>query len=198
VIDSGATRTVVAVLGALISAYAAIGLIFGKDDADNPTPFVIYVLLWVGLVPLSVLLGPVWRWLNPVRHLHGAVMRLAGLDPREGAVPLPRGLGYWPAALGLLAFTWLELVAPDNATLPVLRLAVLVHVTVQLVGGFLTGSRWFYRGDPFEVWSALFGRLSPFGGRADGRLVVRSPLSGLDGLPAAAGDRGRHARDHRL
>jgi hypothetical protein len=187
VIDSGATRTVLVVLGALISAYAAIGLIFGKDDADNPTPFVIYVLLWVGLVPLSVLLGPVWRWLNPVRHLHGAVMRLVGLDPREGAVPLPRGLGYWPAALGLLAFTWLELVAPDNATLPVLRLAVLVHVTVQLVGGFLTGSRWFDRGDPFEVWSALFGRLSPFGRRADGRLVVRSPLAGLDGLPAAPG-----------
>jgi hypothetical protein len=186
-VDSRAVRMTVAVLGALLSAYAAIGLVFGKDDADNPTPFVVYVLLWVGLVPLSVLLGPVWRWLNPLRHVHGAVLRLAGLDPRVGAVPLPRGLGYWPAALGLLAFTWLELVAPDNATLPVLRLAVLVHVTVQLLGGFLTGSRWFDRGDPFEVWSGLFGRLSPFGRHADGRLVVRSPLAGLDALPPAPG-----------
>ena len=187
VLDSRTTRAVLAALGVVVTAYAGIALVLGQDDADNPTPFVIYVLLWVGLVPLSVLFGPVWRRLNPLRTLHAVVLRLAGLDPREGALPLPPGLGYWPAALGLLAFTWLELVAPDNATLPVLRLAVLIHVTVQLVGGFLMGSHWFDRCAPFEVWSALFGRLSALGRRADGRLVIRSPLAGLDALPAAPG-----------
>jgi hypothetical protein len=186
-VDSRATRLALAALGALVTGYAAIGLVLGKDDANNPTPFVVYVLLWVGLVPLSVLFGPVWRYLNPLRSLHALVLRAAGLDPREGALPLPGWLGCWPAALGLLAFTWLELVAPDNATLPVLRLAVLVYVTVQLLGGFLMGSHWFDRGDPFEVWSDLFGRLSVFGRRADGVLVVRSPLAGLDALPPAPG-----------
>ena len=186
-LDSRTTRGVLAALGLLLTGYAAIGLVLGRDDADNPTPFVVYVLLWVGLVPLSVLFGPVWRRLNPLRTLHFLVLRAARLDPREGALPLPRGLGYWPAALGLLAFTWLELVAPDNATLPVLRLAVLAYVTVQLLAGFLLGSHWFDKGDPFEVWSALFGRLSVLGRRADGRLVVRSPLAGLDALPPAPG-----------
>lgn len=186
-LDSRATRVLLAVLGLLLSAYAAIGLVLGKDDADNPTPFVVYVLLWVGLVPLSVLFGPVWRVLNPLRHLHLALMRLARLDPRQGIVPLPERLGYWPAALGLLAFTWLELVAPDNATLPVLQVAALLYVVVQLLGGLVFGSRWFDRGDPFEVWSGLFGRLSPLGRRADGELVLRSPLAGLDAVPAAPG-----------
>jgi hypothetical protein len=186
-LDSRLTRLLLAAVGAVVTAYAAIGLVLGQDDADNPTPFVVYVLLWVGLVPLSVLFGPVWRRLNPLRTLHAVVLRLARLDPREGALSLPSGLGYWPAALGLLGFTWLELVAPDNATLPVLRLAVLGYATVQLLGGFLLGSHWFDRGDPIEVWSALFGRLSALGRRADGRLVVRSPLAGLDALPPAAG-----------
>lgn len=182
VLDSRAARVVQAVLGLAATAYVLVPLVVGRDDADNPVPFVVYVLLWVGLVPLSVLLGPVWRRLNPLRHLHRAVMALARVDPREGALWLPAGLGYWPAAVGLLAFTWLELVAPDNATLPVLRLAVTAYVSVQLLAAFVVGSRWFDTGDAFEVWSGLFGRLSPLGRRGDGRLVVRSPLAGLDAL----------------
>jgi hypothetical protein len=186
-LDSRTTRTGLALLGAVATAYVLVALVLGRDDADNPVPFVVYVLLWVGLVPLSVVFGPVWRRLNPLRHLHSVVLRLARLDPRVGAVALPRGLGYWPAAGGLLAFTWLELVAPGNATLPVLRLAITCYAAVQLLGGFAFGSRWFDHGDAFEVWSALFGGLSPLGRRADGRVVVRSPLAGLDALRAAPG-----------
>jgi hypothetical protein len=186
-LDSAPGRRLQALLGAVLAGYAAIGLLLGRDDARNPTPFVIYVLLWVGLVPVSVLLGPVWRRLNPVRHAHAAVLRLARVDPREGLVPLPAGLGYWPAAAGLLAFSWLELIAPGRATLPVLRLVVTGYVAIQLVAGLVFGSRWFDRGDPFEVWSALYGRLSPLGRRDDGRLVVRSPLAGLDALAPAPG-----------
>ncbi len=186
-LDSRTTRAVLAVAGALATVYVLVPLVLGKDDANNPVPFVVYVLLWVGLVPLSVLFGPVWRRLNPLRHLHLVVMRLARLDPREGAFSLPRTLGYWPAAAGLLAFTWLELVAPDNVTLPVLRLAITCYATVHLFCAFVFGSRWFDRGDAFEVWSALYGRLSVLGRRADGRVVVRSPLAGLDALPPAPG-----------
>jgi hypothetical protein len=186
-LDSRLTRGVLAALGALGSAYVLVALVCGRDDADNPVPFVVYVLLWVGLVPLSVLFGPVWRRLNLVRSLHAVLLRAARLNPAEGILPLPAGLGYWPAAVGLLAFTWLELVAPDNATLPVLRLAIALYVAVQLVAALVFGSRWFDKGDAFEVWSGLFGRLSVLGRRADGRLVVRSPLAGLDALPPAPG-----------
>ena len=186
-LDSRTTRLVLALLGAVVTGYVLVPLLFGKDDANNPVPFVVYVLLWVGLVPLSVLFGPVWRRLNPLRSLHFAVMRLARVDPRNGALTLPRSLGYWPAAAGLFAFTWLELVAPDNATQPVLRLAITIYATVMLFCAFIFGSHWFDRGDAFEVWSALYGRLSVLGRRDDGRPVVRSPLAGLDALPPAPG-----------
>lgn len=187
VLDSRATRALLAGLGAVFTAYVLVALILGKDDAKNPVPFVVFVLLWVGIVPLSVLFGPVWRRLNPIRTLHLVVLRAARVDPREGALRLPAGLGYWPAALGLLAFTWLELVAPEGTTLPVLRLAIALYVGAHLLGGFIFGARWFDRGDAFEVWSGLFGKLSTLGRRVDGRLVVRSPLAGLDALRAAPG-----------
>jgi hypothetical protein len=141
----------------------------------------------VGLVPASVLLGPVWRWLNPLRLLHAALHRAARLDPVTGALPLPLGVGWWPAAAGLLAFTWLELVHPDSATLPTLRVAIGLYAALHLLAGTVYGSHWFDRGDAFEAWSGLFGRLSPLGRHPDGTRVLRSPLSGLDALEPAPG-----------
>lgn len=187
VLGSRRLRTALRWAGVVVTGYVLIPLVFGQDDARNPVPWVVYVLLWVGLVPLSVLFGPVWRWINPVRTLHAALSRGAGLDPREGMRPLPAGWGYRPAAVGLFCFTWLELVHPDNATLPTLRLAIAVFVLAELGFGFWFGSRWFDRGDPFEVWSGLFGRLSVLGRRSDGVRVLRSPLAGLDALGPAPG-----------
>ncbi len=53
-------------VGLVATAYFLIGF-FGPDDADNPTAGVVYVLFWVGLVPLSLLFGGVWRLFNPLR-----------------------------------------------------------------------------------------------------------------------------------
>jgi hypothetical protein len=41
--------------------------------------------------------------------------------------------------------------------------------------------------DPFEVYFGLAARLSPWGRRTDGRLVVRNPLENLDGLEPGSG-----------
>src|SRR5262249_42275033 len=77
----------------------------GPDTADNPTAGVVFVVFWIGLLPLSLALGPVWRWLNPLRTLHLLACAVVRRDPRRGIARLPRGVGYWPAAGGLLAFT---------------------------------------------------------------------------------------------
>lgn len=144
-------------------------LLLGPDDPDrNPAPGALYVLLWVGLVPASLLLGPVWRLVNPLRALHA-------LHPPRNPRPLPAAVGIRPAAVGLLLFTWLELVAPDNTSSVTLLTALAVHCGVQLAGAARHGERWFAHADPFEVYSSLLARLSPLGRRADGRLVLRSP-----------------------
>ena len=172
-------------LAALLTAWTLMALVFGKDDANNPVPYVVYVWLWVGLAGLSLIFGPVWAWLNPIRWLHTGLARLARLDPESSMVTWSPG--YWPAALGIFAFTWLELIAPDRTTLSVLRVAIGTFVLVDLLGALVFGRGWFARADPFEVWSRLFGSLSPLARRPDGVWVLRSPLHGVN---AVAVDRG--------
>jgi hypothetical protein len=172
-------------LAALLTAWTLIALVFGKDDANNPVPYVVYVWLWVGLAALSLIFGPVWAWLNPVRWLHTGLTRLARLDPESSMTTWSPG--YWPAALGLFAFTWLELIAPDRTTLLVLRVAIGSFVLIDLLGALVFGRGWFSRGDPFEVWSRLYGSLSPLARRPDGVWVLRTPLHGANAVPLARG-----------
>lgn len=187
-IDAPATRWLLRLLGLLLVGFTAMAAFFAPDLATNPTAGLVYAVFWVGLIPACLLLGPVWSLLNPIRTLHLGLARLLGSAPEDAGVrPLPAGVGYWPAAAGLLAFTWLELVAPDRATTPVIRTFFLVYFGVHLVGVAVFGSRWLDRGDAFEVFSGLVARLSPFGRRRDGRLVLRNPLDGLDGLAPAPG-----------
>ncbi|GAA2387230.1 hypothetical protein [Dactylosporangium salmoneum] len=150
------------------------------DTADNPAAGLVFVLFWVGLVPLSLLCGPIWRRMNPLRTI-------VALIRRDGGRPVPEGLGYWPAAAGLLAFAWLELVAPDRATLPVLGAWLAVYAAAMLAAGLVYGTAWFDRGDAFEVLSDLVGRLAPIGRRPDGTLVWRNPLDGISGPRPAPG-----------
>ena len=187
-LDAPAFRRTLAGLGLLVAAWTLLALVFGPDDARNAVPYVVYVLVWVGLVPLSVLFGNVWRQVNPLRTLHALLNRAVGLDPRDGVRPLPARLGWWPAAAGLYAFAWLELVSSDPAALGTLRWAIALYAAVELLAALFFGSRWFDRGDPFEAWSGLFGRISPLGRRgADGVLVLRAPLVGLDAVEPAPG-----------
>jgi hypothetical protein len=187
VLDAAPTRVGIRVVGALAAAYVALAAVFGRDDALNPTAGSVYVLLWIGVPVLSVVLGPVWRLLNPLRSLHWLLSRLVGTRPEQGLAPLPAGLGYWPAALSLLAFVWLELVAPDGTTLPVLRTFFAAYVAVHLLAATYWGSGWFDRGDGFEVFSSLAARLAPLGRRADGALVLRNPLVGVASTPTGPG-----------
>jgi hypothetical protein len=185
--DAPATRTALRVLGLGAAVLVLGALLLGPDDPErNPAPGAVHVLFWVGLVPASLLLGPVWRLLNPLRTLHAAACTLLGRDPAAGR-PLPPRLGLWPAALGLFAYTWLELVSPDPASRTALLAFLLGYASVQLGAAARYGAAWFDQGDAFEAYSTLFARLCPLGRRADGRLVLRNPFHGLDATPPAPG-----------
>ncbi len=185
VLDSRLLRGVTAGLALALTAWTLLALVAGADNANNPGPYVVYVWLWIGLPYLSVVFGPVWHVANPLRWLSMLLCRVGGLDPRRGLVPYR--LGYWPAAAGLFAFTWLELIAPDRTTRGVLLLAVVAVILASLAGSVVFGPQWFTRADPFEVLSTLYGALSPLGRRPDGTWVLRSPLHGVDRLSADSG-----------
>jgi hypothetical protein len=162
----------------VLAVYVVGNALFGPGDESNPAPHALFVWLWVGLVPVSILFGPVWRVLNPLRTLHAGLCRILRL-PVTGIRPGAARTGHWPATVSLLAFVWLELVAPDRADPRVVGLWLSAYAAVQLGLGLVRGEQWFARGDGFEVYSELAGRLSVLGTDDDGRYVLRSPLAGL-------------------
>ena len=172
--------------GMVVFLLAVASALFGKASSINPFFGIFYVWLWVGIVPASLLFGQFYRAISPVRTIHRLLARLARTDPSRGSYTYPERLGVWPAAVGLYAFVWMELVNPHMAELSQARTWAAVYVGVMIVGGAVFGERFFERADPFEVYSSLVARLSPWH-RQEGRLRVRNPLVNLDAVVAVPG-----------
>lgn len=174
------------VLGLVVLLFSIAAAVFGRESQINPVFGIFYVWLWVGVVAVSVLLGPFWKAISPVRTINLLFAKVAGGDPDEGLYRYPERLGHWPAALGLFAFVWFELVYPAAYELGPLRLWCAVYLAVMLLGGALFGNRFFELADPFEVYSTLASKLSVWAVQ-DGALVLRSPLANLATVPVRPG-----------
>lgn len=177
--SSRALAAALRVLGMAIFLYVGAAAVFGKDTLINPFLGAFYVFLWVGLVPASLLLGPVFKALSPARTISMLFARISGVPEGQGLYVYPARLGYWPAAAGLLAFVWLELVYPHSTDLGPVRLWCAAYLGIMFVGSAIWGTTFLERADPFEVYSSLVAKLSIWGHR-DGALVIRSPLANLD------------------
>lgn len=177
--DSPAFAWALRLLGLAVFGYCLVPLVWGPDLRVNPALGVFYVLVWVGLVPLSLLLGPIVKAVSPLRTLHRLLSMITRSEPGSGVLAYPERLGYWPAAVTLFAFVWQELVNPDQVFVDSMRFWLAAYAAVMLVGSAVYGETWFARADPFEVYSSLLARLSPWGRDEEGRLVVRSPLANL-------------------
>ena len=180
-VDAPATRWVLAAAALLLTGWVAIAAFRGPQNAENPLPGVFYVLIWVGVVALSLAIGPVWRVLSPARAAH----RFLGGRTLGGRYP--EKLGYWPAAAGLFAFVWLELASPDPGSLSAIRTWLLVYLAVTLAGTLWCGPRWNANADPFEVYSVVASRFSPLGRNPDGRIAFGNPFNRLLTLPVRPG-----------
>lgn len=184
--DSVALRVALRVFGVVALLYTAMTAVLGEDSLINPFFGIFYVLLWVGFVPLSLLFGSAYKAISPVRTINLGFAKLTGSDPSTGVFTYPEKLGLWPAAIGVYAFVWMELVYPFATELGPVRLWCAAYVAAMLLGGALFGDTFYEKADPFEVFSTLVGRMSPWGRRGD-QLVVRSPLANLDATPVVPG-----------
>ncbi|MGY2126702.1 hypothetical protein ACW9HJ_35155 [Nocardia gipuzkoensis] len=188
VVDSRMVRVAVSV----VSVAAAVGVlaigVFGpSESAGNPVPGVAYIFVWVGVMVASLVAGPVWKVLSPARALHRAICLAWRRSPGHGLVRYPSSWGQWPAVLGLFSFVWLELAYPEPGSVAAVTTWLAVYLVVTTIGLIIYGTVWAERADPLEVYSSLLGRLSPFGRRATGERVLRSPLDNLAGTPARIG-----------
>lgn len=183
VVSAAITRILLKTTGVALLVVFLLAAWLGPADNGraNPAPTWIYVWFWVGLVPLSILCGPIWRWINPLRTF-AHLIRFIG---RRRSIALPAGIGYWPGVVSLVAFLWIELVYDGAASPRTVATFVSVYAVVNTIAGVVFGNGWFERGDGFEVYSWMISRASPLGRRADGRLVLRNPLDGLAGTPSS-------------
>jgi hypothetical protein len=156
----------------------------------NIAPTFVYVAFWVGIPVASVLAGDLFALFSPWRALYRAIAGAARrVWPSLSAEPLryPTWLGRWPAAAGIVAFAWLELVYVDRDVPATLGVLALVYAGVQLIGMSVYGERaWSERADAFGVWFSLCARLSIFETR-ECTLCLRPPLAGLPRLEIVPG-----------
>ncbi len=173
------------VLGSLSLALLVLVVTAGLVGTDSPTlnlaPTFVYVVFWLGVPLLSVLLGDVWRVLNPWRAAADALAYVSG---RMGGVwrppfAYPDRLGVWPAAVLLISFVSLELAyrPPDDPR--AVAIAALVYSWITWSGAAAFGRQaWFENGDGFSAYFGLFARMAAFGLRK-GEIFLRAPFSAL-------------------
>ncbi len=187
------SRGLHAVLGLVSAGLLALvfltALIGEPSSAQNLAPTFVYVIFWLGLVPVQLVLGNVWPALNPWLAIANGVAWVWARLGRTWTPPLvyPDRLGVWPAAVLLFCFAALELCYAEPASPRALALAIALYSYVTWFGMAAYGRRtWAERGEAFTVYFGLLAWIAPFGER-DGRLVARTPFSGLAGRETTPG-----------
>jgi hypothetical protein len=166
---------------ALLLVVIVAGLAGSQSPLNNFAPTFVFIVFWVGLAFASALLGNVFGALSPWR----ALGRVLGLT--RARRPYPERLGRWPAAIGLFAFTWIELVSEWGEDPRMLAFAVLGYTILTLAAQAVFGvEAWTRYGEAFAVYFGLFARIAPFERRA-GVVGVRPALSALTRLDPAPG-----------
>jgi hypothetical protein len=107
----GCLDAAAAALGIAILAAVIISGIAGAQVATaNLAPTVVYVAFWVGVPLASALVGDVFRALSPWRAVARGLRAASAGRLFAARRTYPERVGRWPAAVGIVAFAWLELV----------------------------------------------------------------------------------------
>ena len=168
----------------------------GTDAPDrNFAVTFIFVTAWLGFPLLGVLVGDLFRAFNPWRAFGRAVglgFRAIARQP-PAHLRYPERLGRWPAAAGLVAFVWLEVVYGSTGGITTAisphstAVAALVYTIYSLAMMALFGvEEWCSRGETFSVYFGMFATIGPLEAR-DGRLGRRRPLSATTRWAAVPG-----------
>lgn len=180
------TQGLCGLFGVFLLGVAVYAGLRGTEAPDrNFALTFIFVTVWLGFPLLSVFLGDVFRAFNPWRAVGRAVggtfVKLAGERPVHLAYP--EALGRWPAAIGVVAVVWLEIVygvsggnavglSPHTA-----GIAALFYTAYTLAMMALFGTeKWCARGEVFSVYFGMFSQLGIFEAR-DGELGRRRPFA---------------------
>lgn len=189
---SRALRIVVGTFSVCLFALVIVAGFAGEPSIDrNLAPTAVWVLFWLGFVPLTLLLGNVWSVVSPLRAI--ADVAAVPFRKRHRRPPVyPQWLGRWPAAVLLFCVATMELVYATPADPPTVASAVIVYAVITWAGMICFGRQvWLANGEAFNVYFELFALMAPFAVRhraGKRRIDVRPPFVGLSELRAGPGD----------
>jgi hypothetical protein len=179
-------QVVCGTVGVLLLGVAVYAGLQGTEAPDrNFSITFLFVTTWLGFPLFSVIFGNVFKPFNPWRAIGrsvGGLFRLVA-GQRSAHLDYPEKLGRWPAAVGLVAVVWLEIVygasggvtvglAPHAAGMAALFYTAYSAVMMAIFGA----EEWCERGEIFSVYFGMFSRIG-FLGVSGGRLGRRRPLS---------------------
>lgn len=180
-------RLVGGLVGVLLLGLTIYAGLEGTEAPDRnfATTFV-FVTVWLGFPAVAVAFGDVFQLFNPWRAISTPVSLLVrkgfGRSPRH--LTYPERLGRWPAAVGLLAVVWLELIYGSGNSVAIgvepaaiARATIFYSVYTLLMVGLFGREKWFANGEVFSVYFGMYGSLGKLQAR-DGRLGVRKFMSG--------------------
>ena len=169
-------------IGAFMLALTLVAGAIGIDNSTrNPAAVIVFVGFWLILPFTAALFVDLHPAMSPWRRLP----HWLGMRPTERPEMLAR-LGYWPATGIFLAFTWFELVAPDNGPRSI-GIAALVFTVYMLAMSMWVGTDTATQtSDGFAVYARFLGGIAPFSFE-DGVWRRRGWLRGLVDLPERPG-----------
>jgi hypothetical protein len=152
-------RAATSLLGLLFLATLVLaGFLGSRDPVANPLPTMFWTIWWVCFTVIQALTGPLWPHLNPWT----GILALLGQTKRDPLARLPAGIGYSIAILQFAVFAWLELIDLAPSDPDRLATAITVYFLFNLFGAMIYGERdWMARAEPFSIFFAFIGRLSP-------------------------------------
>jgi hypothetical protein len=165
----------------ILLALVLLGFAGPRDPLANLLPLTVWTILWSGLALASMLLGNLWRAVEPWTGPATTLRRLLGL---EGSIGLAR-LGAWPGVAGLLAIAWFQLVSPSPADPAVLARATLLYWLAILALATLEGPAWLARGEALTLLFGFVAKIAPLWWQPEGPRRLRLAI-GLPGAQIAA------------
>jgi hypothetical protein len=197
VLSSLPVRVLCGAVGVSLLGLAIYAGFEGTSAPDrNIALTLIFVTSWLGFPLLGVLFGDVFSAFNPWKAVATPVglayRRLAGRAPSHLAYP--EKLGRWPAAVGVVAFVWLELihgrggggvsvgVSPEDVAIA----ASLYSAYTLAMTAVFGREAWLRNGEVFGVYFGMFASLGKLEMR-DGVLGVRRFMAGATRWVAGPG-----------
>ena len=195
--STGSTEVLAGAIGVFLLGVTIYSGLKGTEAPDrNFSVTFIFVTAWLGLVVLE----------RAVRRRVPSLQPVAGDRPRGGRrlsswwrasrrrppFDYPERFGRWPAALGIVAFAWLELVYGQGGfqtvgltphTIAVAAIAYSIYTFVAM--GLFGREAWLARGETFSVYFGMFSRLAGLEVR-EGTLGIRRMLSATTNWVAEA------------